>query len=626
MKSCRRGVSKRWGRWGQGIFLCLLLVFCVFSSSAFADVGPEDVLILVNQNSPASIYIGKLYRFYYPGIDSSQVLYLSGLTDCSGADSTPADEIITREQYNQYIAEPVRKYLADANYPARFTQIKVIITTAGIPYRIEDTNPNFQSDPAHPTRGVVYPAGSNATLVSQNESAIDAASVESDLTCLWYSDYDSNSFGLSNRMVNPYQGYRHSSIELFERLAPGTKQFNWTTARSWIPAVAGPLIEGTRSGSGAKDRQFNAGDMYFTARLDGPKGQGKNAIFSVIEMLERSKRASDPSIGVSPAEAVAVMDDAPDAAIGNINRNRVFNLDYGVDYWQYSEGTNQPPNATGVRVEDDFEHGYITTTQAVPQPDVLNIDTMAAAGDLCIMLDLRPQSCTSQYDLDQCVLDMPDRSEHQGLVFLSTFGRNGDEGNPSDYLLTGGPEQGPLFNTVNGAVFTSLESYNAVTMFSDIYTSQGKLIDFIEIGGAGAIGHCFEPQTDAAIDNEFLLYNLLADEDEDGFADLTFIEAAFTAIPYLSWSEVVIGDPLMRIAYGPGNQAQSYFTEHVDLGPLWEFGDTDGDGHVNAGDITPIITHYGCVFCECPAADLNLDGYINTGDVVPIINNYGLSE
>ena len=43
----------------------------------------------------------------------------------------------------------------------------------------------------------------------------------------------------------------------------------------------------------------------------------------------------------------------------------------------------------------------------------------------------------------------------------------------------------------------------------------------------------------AAIDHLYLLYNLLLDDEGAGKADLTLVEAAFTAIPYLSWSEVL---------------------------------------------------------------------------------------
>ena len=135
-------------------------------------------------NRPTSRYIAKMFRQYYPQITYSQVLYLSGLTDASGPASTPTNEIITRQQYNQLIAGPLRTYLTDTNYPGRITQVKLIITTAGMPYRIADT---VFSD-------AVYAAGSNYNTVINQESSIDAASVESELTCLWTCDYDANSF------------------------------------------------------------------------------------------------------------------------------------------------------------------------------------------------------------------------------------------------------------------------------------------------------------------------------------------------------------------------------------------------------------------------------------------------
>jgi hypothetical protein len=203
------------------------------------------------------------------------------------------------------------------------------------------------------------------------------------------------------------------------------------------------------------------------------------------------------------------------------------------------------------------------------------------------------------------------------VIFLATFGKNGDEGSSSAYLMTGGPQGGHLFNTVNGAVFTSLESFNAVTMFSDVQTSpaaQGKIVDFISMGGTAAIGHSFEPQSDAAIDNEFLLYNLLADADADGKADLTFVEAAFTAIPYITWCEVVIGDPLMRIAYGPGSRPWTRLN-----------GDANNDGRVNLGDMVFVRMYQGGKLNTTDPAqfnlyndlcDVNKDGIVNLGDLV----------
>lgn len=540
-------------------FLCSL---AIFSTSAIGQLHPSDVLVLVNENSPTSRYIAKLYRQYHPEILESQVLHLSGLADCSGPQSTPANEIITRQEYNNLIAGPVRNYLANPDYPERITQIKIIITTAGMPYRIEDT---VYSD-------VIYPSGSNPSVVSGHTSEINAVSVESELVGIWYGDYGSNPFGLANRLVNPYQGYCYSGFDLFERVVPGTKSMVWSVPVSFLGPP--PKMEGEPLWFGTINRNFNAGDMYLTCRLDGPKNRGKSAIFAVRAMLERAKRASSTTYGVNPLKAVAVFDDAP---ASELDDNRVFNLDTSVNYWVYEPNTPQPPDAPGVLNKDDYVAGFVAMTNETVDYSNLNTGLMYPAYDLCVILDRRSGTRTNQADLDALLGTYPQRQPGQGAILLATFGRNGDEGSASNYILKGGPGGKALFNLVNGAVFTSLESLNAVTMFSDCNTlpvAQGKIVDFITIGGAGAIGHSFEPRSTAVIDNLYLFYNLLADDDGDGKADLSFVEAAFTAIPFLSWSEVVIGDPLMRIAYGPGGLAWT---------PL--LGDANNDGKINIKDV-----------------------------------------
>jgi hypothetical protein len=540
--------------------LLFILILSFYTVPCYADISGQDVLILVNSNSPTSRYIAKLYRQYHPDVPIEQVLYLSDMNDCSGKTATSGDEIITRDKYNQCIATPVRQYLLDAAHPERIAKIKVIVTTAGMPYRIKDTNPAFDS--------VVTPAASNGTIVQNNTANITAASVESELTCLWYSDYGSNPFGLENRIVNPYQGYHKSSISLFARAYPGTKTMHWNCAivTSGVP----PKMEGQIDPDawppmyGTINRQFNAGDMFFVCRLDGPKLQGQSAIFAVRNMLERAKRASSSSIGVNAAKAVAIFDDY---AASSLNRNRIFNLDSSANYWVFDPCVAQPPDAPHILIKDDDTEGYKIMTGLSAGSNQLNRSTMAIAWNTNVILDSRTQKTTTQADI----------AADELALLLTTYGTNGDEGNQKTYLLTGGPAGGALFNLANGAVFTSMESFNAVTMFSNATTTQAKIIDFITIGGCGAIGHAFEPVSDATIDNLFLFYNLLADNDNDGVADLTFVEAAYSAIPYLSWSEVVIGDPLMRIHYGPGGD-QAFDTANCS-------GDINFDGVINAKDV-----------------------------------------
>ena len=579
----------------RGVF-CILILTVLFSPQlCLAELNGQNVLILVNSNSPTSRYIAILYRQYHPDVPIGQVLYLPAMNDCSGPTATAADEILSRTTYNQCIATPVRQYLLDSNYPERISQIKIIITTAGMPYRIKDTNPAFDS--------VVGPASSNGTLVKNNTSNINAASVESELTCLWYSDYGSNPFGLENRIVNPYQGYHNSSISLFERAYPGTKPMEWNNAivTSGVP----PKMEGHIDPDawppmyGTINRKFNAGDMFFVSRLDGPKNQGQSAIFIVRKMLERAKRASDPLKGVNPAKAIAIFDDYP---ASSLNKNRIFNLDSSANYWIFDPCVPQPPDAPHILIKDDYTEGYKVMTGLPFENNQINRSTMAIAWNTNVILDTRYNKTTTQTNL----------AADELVLLLTTYGVNGDEGNPKTYLLTGGPGGSALFKLTNGAVFTSMESFNAITMFSDAATSQAKIIDFITIGGCGAIGHAFEPIADASVDNLFLFYNLLADNNGDGVADLTFVEAAYSAIPYLSWSEVVIGDPLMRICYGPGEKAFEPMAGDVVLDEIINMKDVRMFKLADNGNLNSPDPYYFNLYND--SADLNQDCRINISD------------
>ncbi len=575
--------------------LALLLFSLLFISSVSAEITGSDVLVLVNEDSATSRYIAKMYRTYHPEIEDWQVLSLSGLVDSSGPVSSAADEIISRTDYEAHIAVPVRDYLLDAAYPERFQQIKVLITTAGMPYRIEDSV----------YTEVIYPAGSSAGVVSANLGTIDAASVESELTCLLYGE----EFGYGNRMVNPYHGYRSSSISLFERSLPGSKAMDWNYALN-ITGIP-PKMEGESQFTfpftyGTVNRKFHAGDIYLTCRLDGPKQETKSAIFAVRSMLERAKLASSVEYGVNPLESVAVLDDCPNVMF---DQNRIYNLDGSANYLVFDPNINQPPDAKDILIQDDFVNCYVSMVSSAVD-NIFNTGSFSSGYDICVVLDRRSGVRTNQTDLDDLVAVIPDRSATQNVIALAGFGVNGDEGGGKGYLLS---EGAGLFNVANGGVFCSIESFNAATMFSGVSTSQAKIIEFIEIGGAGAIGHAFEPMVGAVVDSSYLFYNLLADDDSDGKADLTFVEAAFTSISFLSWSEVVIGDPLMRIAYGNGGAAWTKLC-----------GDANNDGKINIKDVRALKRFYGGdLYSSDPEkyakyddlCDFNDDGRINIKDV-----------
>lgn len=524
-------VSEKNRRFYWGIVIVL-----IFYTSASAVIMPNDVLVLVNDNSNTSRYIAKMYLQYYPEISQSQVLHLTdpSLKDCSGPNSTAEDEIITRTVYEQAIAQPIRDYLIANNM---VNTIKVIITTAGMPYRIEcSVYPN-----------VVQPAGGYPYMPAQIYQ-VHAASVESDLTLLFANDPGPVNpvLGFDNRAVNPYQGYRYSGMELFER-----DILNNLVNMDWYPpndegTLEPPLMEGIWNWReshyyGKYDRDCSVGDMYLTCRLDGPKQQGKSAVFAVRDILDNAQRASSQDYGINPSQAAIVYDDANSFIPGvPSNSNRIYNLPFGEPYIVYSPDTDQPPDTYYKYTRDDYDSGFEKMTGTSVVYNNFNIGQMLEAYDLTVICDKRSYHRTNQDDLD------PEKL----VVALACYGVNGDEPGGGDYIETAGPQGGPVFDLAYGAVFTSLESFNVPTTFTDVLTSynQGQIVDFLAIGGSGAIGHTFEPYADASIDSEFFFYNLVADSDCDGFADVTFVEAAFTSIPYLSWAEVVIGDPLMRIA------------------------------------------------------------------------------
>jgi uncharacterized protein (TIGR03790 family) len=103
------------------------------------------------------------------------------------------------------------------------------------------------------------------------------------------------------------------------------------------------------------------------------------------------------------------------------------------------------------------------------------------------------------------------------------------------------------FNYLPGACFMSYESFNATTMRcsnpgdpAEGHPSQGQIADFIRMGGTCAIGNVYEPWTDGVGDERWVFHRYMETGDR-------WIEAAYKGLCYVSWQEVVIGDPLCRV-------------------------------------------------------------------------------
>jgi len=96
------------------------------------------------------------------------------------------------------------------------------------------------------------------------------------------------------------------------------------------------------------------------------------------------------------------------------------------------------------------------------------------------------------------------------------------------------------FTYLNGALFNSYESFNGTTFIWENHSGHGMVGDFIRMGGSGGIGHVYEPYSDG-VGDERVLYRWYA----RGYG---LAEAQYMACRYMSWTEVVVGEPLCHIA------------------------------------------------------------------------------
>jgi len=607
--------------------------------TANAALTEQGVLVLINGDSETSAYVAAMYREYHPGITNDQVLKLRDLPDCASPTATPADEIITRDQYETLIADKVRAHLIATGL---VNDIFCIMTTAGIPYRIEDTNEMGQD-----LSDVITPAGSDANLVLGQQGLVTAASVESELAVLWQTDPAQLEFPdgprpyRRNRMVNPYQGYVSTITDwvVMRNMLGRRDMFRWTVP---ILCANGPTMEGIEDDNGvsAEDRLFCPADIYLTCRLDGPRNTGERPIYAIRKLLERAARASDPShvrfTGYDSTTAVIAFDQAP--GVGNIVSNAIVNVPKHWDFvleqacpfefndcvplWTLNFADFAlPPTAINCNnTGDDYERSFTRISSTSP-PDVV----LPPAGQLTLRTGSWGLGYTAYFDDTSLQMDRSRIASGESLLALATFGTNGDDGRNRQYLLTGGPLSEPLFRMAPGAVFTSAESFNAVTMFQNPNTFQGKIVDFIDVGGAGAVGHVFEPIADALFDTEFFFRNFIRDDDGDNVADLSFVEAAFTAMPYVSWAEIVIGDPLMRLRSGPGGRVN---IQVVNGRRFEELGDFDGDGIVGANDALEVLWLWSqiSVFPDDlydDRADFDADGDVDGDDLDIVLQYYG---
>ncbi len=321
-----------------------------------------------------------------------------------------------------------------------------------------------------------------------NNGNLTYATVDSELTLLQFNLAAGNGAGFDSAadqaILNPYHGST-SSITSFTRTA-----FTSKTLENFGNANALWRLRETTAGNPLS----TAGAMFLVTRLDG------NTVADVINSLDRSQNITFNRL--------------TDRIIIDENNNSLLGGNEVDDVAMFSPKASDP----AYKGNDYDDLAALLTGQY----DTFTHDKTSAfligATATGTVPDANKQSITGP------------------VAALVTLGGNHtfNDNQQANYLNT--------FNgqLVDGAILLTAESYGA-RPFGGLphFLDFGSLAQWLANGGTLGIGNAWEPFAFSLADSELLMNAFL-------FEGLTWAEAAWAAIPYLSWQHVVMGDPLAR--------------------------------------------------------------------------------
>lgn len=410
----------------------------------------------------------------------------------TGAPVTTGPDI-TYTDFAARLRNPLRSYLASTNLAKR---IRCIVLTKGIPHRIL----NIRDDPG---AGVPANVGDNPGLLNAAFGGnLTFSSVDAELTLL-QQDLNSGEAGgngdsrADGWILNPYwaaslpiRAWSTRFITSFKPLISaggGSAGILWDNDTDLsLPSTLGP------------------GDFYLVCRLDG------NSVADVRAMIDRAQNILVPTGGTA-----AFLLDKEDA-----NNNSIDTDD--LDTYAATGATENPSDYPRART------ALLADGRFAPASAVLN----TASGLAGFIVGPNATFAGSPP-----VLSTP-------LLLLASFGAN--HSGVTDFTTK--TTYGTSFNLLPGAVFNTIESYNGRAfggLGQNPFVPQQQSADFLAdrptAGGGGtlAIGNVWEPLAYTVADNRYITQNFFA-------GNLSWAEAAYTALPVLSWQQIVLGDPLAR--------------------------------------------------------------------------------
>lgn len=472
---------------------CAGAALLLASSVATAQLVAPEVLVVYDSRIADSRAVAEYYAgsAKVPGGAGSlagirpqvSVVDISALTTSAGGSAGvfPAAADITYATYAAQLRDPLRAHLTNTQQARR---VRCIVLTKGLPHRI------LNIDSANATLGD-NPGAINAYINAGRAGNLTFSSVDSELTLVTQTlntgesglNADSRADGM---IVNPFFRSPTSMRGYSARFISSAKTF-------LLPGGANNGFFWLNQTDPALQSTLTAGDIYLVSRLDG------NTVSDVRGMIDRAQNLNFP---LGSARLVLDSDGQTFDGTGTFPP-----IDVGPDYALTFAALQADGRFLAANIINDAA-GNFGNFWVGP---LTNFNTQPGG---------------------------PPRVLNQPALLVATFGAN----HSGVGATTANATWASSFNFLPGAIINSIESYNGRSfggLGGNPFVAQQQISNALAgtAGATFAVGNVWEPFSITVADNEQIVRSFL-------LGNMTWIEAAYAALPVLSWQQIVVGDPL----------------------------------------------------------------------------------